>query len=198
MRTFLIVALLGIFSGVPVYFYCGGDKVAVNAIDGLVTDKVIEVAVKSFAEDMRSNWSDTENYGVTWCAGMKARHAVFAENLGEGWFGLVYYNRTDFRERAMKIAREALDTPEELRAAYSIYKTKLVSEIRKNGISNEVRSLGVEILPYFGGGATLSSDSRYERGEIAAYEWAQRRRAEGGDELVAAWGEIIADLVNSL
>jgi hypothetical protein len=36
------------------------------------------------------------------------------------------------------------------------------------------------------------------RSHLLAYEWAERRRAEGGDELVQAWGEIIEDMAVTL
>lgn len=165
-------------------------------LDDLVTDKVIEVAVASYAQDIRAPWSYAKSSGPTWTAGMKARHAVFAEHLGENWFNIVYDNKTAFRERAMQIARESLDTPEELRAAYLRHKAKVIVEIREQGIAGEVLKHTAYALPYFSppGGADFADP----HGDHGAKEWAERRRAEGGDALVVAWGGIIADLANSL
>ncbi|MBI2050881.1 MAG: hypothetical protein HYT31_03665 [Parcubacteria group bacterium] len=175
------------------------DK-AVTTLNDIVTDTVIEVAVASLAQDIKAgdagNWSYADSYGPTWTANTKARHAIFADHLGEDWFDLVYDNKTDYRERAMRIARESLDTPEELWAAYLRHKAKVIAEIRKHGIQDDVVRYSTAALPYFSppGGEELTDP----HGDHGAKEWAERRRTEGGDALVVAWGEVIADLASSL
>ena len=170
----------------------------VATLEDLVTDKVIEVAVASFAQDVHNtSWSYAESSGPTWTAGMKARHALFAEHLGKDWFDLVYYNKVNFREQAMRIAHESLDTPEELKAAYFRHKAKAIAEIRKNGVEDDVVKYATYALPYFAP-PSPANELVDTYGDNGAKQWAERRRAEGGDALVAAWGEIIADLANSL
>ncbi len=166
----------------------------VVTLDDLVTDKVIEVAVASFAKDMQEPWSYAKSHGPTWTANMKARHAVFAEHLGEDWFNLYY--SSPLPGLAMSIARESLDTPEELRAAYLGHKAKVIAEIREQGIAGEVVQDAIYALPFFSPPGSPSPPDPY--GDRGVKEWAERRRAEGGDALVAAWGGIIADLANSL
>ncbi len=172
---------------------------AMTKLDDLITDKVIEVAVASFAEDVRAgearNWSYAEHFGPTWTANTKVRHAVFAEHLGAGWFDLVYDNKTNFREYAMRTARESLDTPEELRAEYLRHKAKVIAEIEKQGIQDYVVRCANIVRFHFSPDGEVFADPYTDRG---AKEWAGRRRTEGGGALVAAWGEIIADLANSL
>lgn len=162
----------------------------------LITDKVIEVAVASLAEDMQDERLSYVNvYGIIWTAGVNARHAVFAEHLGKAWFDLVYYERTDFRKRAMDLARASLDTPEELWGVYLAHKGTLISEIKKNGIEREVALRAQAILPHFRGEIINPEATDDGRG---ASGWIKRRRAEGGDELTKAYGEIIANLLQSL
>ena len=100
---------IALVAALAVGFVACRDR-AVTTLNDMVTDKVIEVAVESLAQDIRAgdvgNWSYADSHGPTWTANMKARHAVFAEHLGMNWFGLVYDNKTDFRKRAMDIARE--------------------------------------------------------------------------------------------
>lgn len=165
------------------------------SIQNLITDKVIEVAVASLAKDMGNpHFSYVETYGIIWISGVSARHAVFAEHLGKGWFDQVYYDRTDFRKRAMDLARESLDTPEELWAVYLAHKDKLVKEIKKHGLEHEVALRAQAILPHFRGDIVSPGpiDGRGVDG------WIQRRHAEGGDALVQAYGDIVANLISSL
>ncbi len=118
-----------------------------------------------------------------------------AEHLGAGWFDLVYDNKTNFREYAMRTARESLDTPEELRAEYLRHKAKVIAEIEKQGIQDYVVRCANIVRFHFSPDGEVFADPYTDRG---AKEWAGRRRTEGGGALVAAWGEIIADLANSL
>lgn len=203
MRFWLVLAVVASLAAAVVTCREKVTEQVTTELDRLITDKVIEAAVDSLAADIRNgrngSWSYAKEYGPTWTAGMKARHAVFAEHLGKGWFDLVY-DRLDkgFRDYAMQTARESLDTPEELRAAYLRHKAKVIAEIRKQGIQNEVAGYAAYALPYFAAPGPGIGGLTDPYGNHGAKEWAERRRTEGGDALVAAWGEVIADLANSL
>ncbi len=117
----------------------------------------------------------------------------------------------------MNTARVSLDSPEELKAAYLRHKDAALKCVSNNGIQKEVRDQIFRILPYFNGMAAdstiaflkTSHDVSYQRGallfphwlgieDLRAYEFAERRRAEGGDALVSAYAEIMTDFVATL
>ena len=125
----------------------------------------------------------------------------------------------------MDVARRSLDTPEELRVAYFRHKDVALKCVSNNGINQEVRERISYVLPYFNGTALMEKDamiSAYhdasasgwstsleamykdlvQRGlnisDVRAWEFAERRRAEGGDALVSAYAEIMTDFMTSL
>lgn len=192
----------------------------VPAIDKLVTDAVIDEAVNGLADDIVAGedgkWSDTKANGITFAACMKARHSVFAAKMGRDWFDELYasiaaspnFDQNDYWMKhggskdtyklyrwIMETARQSLDTPAELKAAYTRHKAMALKYVTDAGIQTEVRDRILAVLPYFTG----TRPAVVVTMEAAnAYEFAERRRAEGGDALVAAYAEILKDFASSL
>ena len=216
---------------VVVVVACNRDKTesVKTQLDKLVTDAVINSAIESLAED--NYYVETE--GATWTVCMKARHAVFQAKLGKDWFNKLYASLAAANENdhtynlyvyvwIMKTARDGLDTPKELKAAYAHHKGTALEAVRKNGIEKKVRDLIVVVFPYFDGGVPVNETALIEAyhnasswsareglyealklhgldiGDVRAWEFVERRRAEGGDALVAAWAEVMNDFAESL
>ena len=209
--------ILGIFAVLAAIAFvaCHHEEIG---IDRLVTDAVIDQAVAGLADDMAADFSSTKVEGITYTACMKARHAVFQSLMGKNWFSVLYAsmaaapdfkpddfwvkdggNRSTYDQHnyIMDVARRSLDTPEELKAAYARHKDVVRKCVSNNGINQEVRERISYILPYF-----LYNGSRPEKTasveKVRAYEFAERRRAEGGDALVSAYAEIMTDFMTSL
>lgn len=209
--------ILGIFAVLAAIAFvaCHHEEIG---IDRLVTDAVIDQAVAGLADDMAADFSSTKVEGITYTACMKARHAVFQSLMGKNWFSVLYAsmaaapdfkpddfwvkdggNRSTYDQHnyIMDVARRSLDTPEELRVAYFRHKDVALKCVSNNGINQEVRERISYILPYF-----LYKGSRPEKTasveKVRAYEFAERRRVEGGDALVSAYAEIMTDFMTSL
>lgn len=175
-------------------------------IEGIVSDTAIKMAVRSFMNDLEKPRSYARYDGVTYAACMAACNSVFTDKTGLSRMG------------AMDLIRHELETPDGLKKAYGRYKLTAFKEVRNRDVRGVVSDRIASILPYFDGtvpqekvqilkehhGSTFPY--RYEdllkKGlditDLRAYEFAERRRAEGGNELVAAWAEILNDFAKTI
>ena len=121
--------------------------------------------------------------------------------------------------RIMDTARRELGTSEGLRKAYVRHKTTVFQCVKDNDIEHEVAEKIAGITPYFYGtmpDSTIALFKAYYKADtesysateaawreirahgltisdLRAYEFVERRRAEGGDALVAAWAWVLTD-----
>lgn len=116
-----------------------------------------------------------------------------------------------WRNSLFAVTRAYLKNPEVLRSVYQLYKRTIIEGIKAENGQAEMREYLDAISKYFASDndvvkemrrsiATYKADTN--RGKPApdwyAYEFAKRRRAEGGDKLVKEYRKILWDLADSL
>ena len=116
-----------------------------------------------------------------------------------------------WRNSLFAVMRAYLKNPEVLWSVYQLYKPVIIQGIKAEGGQTEMREYLDAISKYFASDNDVCKEMRHSiaaykaatnRGETApdwyAYEFAKRRRAEGGAKLVLKYREIIWDLSTSL
>jgi hypothetical protein len=157
----------------------------------MVTKPVLEKAISELANDLRREYSYTKQHGLTWTAGVDARHAVFEKEMGDNYDLLYASLAADFDnpenywvkkggakksvrqlyENIMKSARETLQNLDVLKAMYLSHKDNAVVLIRKYGIANELKAELAVMLPYFNGTLDAKTAELCESKRIAWQKW---------------------------
>ena len=147
-----------------------GCNHAIDQFNSLVTDKVIGEAVEKIAkEDFY-----TEGY-LAWHANLSARHAVYHNQFGEGWFDKVYASLEigatvdathsdsfwvarggsvaiyQAQQKILEVCRERLRDPARLQKVYLKFKTPALREIKKQGAEKKFGQIIDQALPFFQG-----------------------------------------------
>jgi len=116
-----------------------------------------------------------------------------------------------WRKSLFASARAYLKNPDVLWSVYQLYKPVIIEGIKAEGGQTEMREYLDAISKYFASDSDVSKEMRRSiasykaatnRGKPSpdwyAYEFAKRRRAEGGAKLVRKYREILWDLSTSL
>src|SRR3989344_5813965 len=153
-----------------------------------VTKPIVKKAVENFCD------SHIES---AWGANTAARHTVFENEIGDNWFYRLYgaLAGSDFyakkigrsyepflvncREHIMKSTRDYLKNPDNLMMTYTQNKGSILETIKEKGRTGDI----IKMLD-----SALSGEDQYTN------EFLERRKAEGGDELVSTYQRIFQDL----
>lgn len=134
--------------------------------------------------------------------GQKARQVVYCAELGDDWATQIYralltgkaYWDVAPHNKILNIARDALDTPEELWDVYTHHRSRAIGKIRHANVVDEAIAHLKRVLTYF----EDSTSCVMEPADIYIYEWIARRRTEGGQALVDTWRRVIEDMREKL
>lgn len=141
---------------------------AIATFDRLVSDRVIRIAARNYAERLKHARASYRNDDDARDATTSARFAVFEAHLGPDWYhrieeatggpdfcegcwGAFYVSQIEaWRQHALDTARDHLRDPARLRATYARHKSTIVDELRAAGVSDVAKHyLRDVILPYF-------------------------------------------------
>jgi hypothetical protein len=207
-----------------------------------LTDSVVNETINYAVRLLESEESLTESSFLERVMS-KARYQVFEEKFGKDWHTIMYgslalaagdptrywgkegytLDAAAFRALVMSVAREALKTPTGIKGVYSLYKGRMLWEVKQGGASVRAKSVLESTLPFFDGtlpevkkellnirlslsregvlggyDAYLRDNFNISETDIYYFEFVERRRAEGGNALVKAYSEIIKDFLASL
>ena len=158
----------------------------------MITKPILEKAISKLANDLKRRESSyTQSYGMTWSAGVYARHAVFAKEMGNDYDRLYASLAADFDnpenywvkeggakkavlqlyKDIMKTARETLQKPSVLKAMYLSHKDEAIVLVRKYGIASELKAELAVMLPYFDGTLDTKTAELCESRRVAWQAW---------------------------
>jgi len=136
--------------------------------------------------------------------GQKARQVVYEAHLDKDWRTTIYEYLLDEgpgpcwdmapHNLLLNMARNALDTPEELKDVYLFHRNRAIGKLGQSGVAEEAREELRRLLYYF----EDSEPCIMDKSDVYIYEWIARRRAEGGQELINCWIRVIEDMIQKL
>ncbi len=169
-------------------FVVSGAISKLRTLDTLITEPVIRQSVREYLA-----WSGNSTV-ITRDTVHIAQKNAMSGWVGELWNMLPEKYQHELKTAARGIARHQLSNPEVLKRKYGLAKNILINEIAKADKGAEVIQNLQLLLNHFQGKYPLSESSANHY----YHEFVERRRHEGGDDLVAAWTWCIEDLINSL
>ena len=193
----------------------------------LVTEQVVRTAVRELAEDMKNGytvWPTTRDAGVVarhavyskffgqgWFRLLYASIAAAPEFSQDTTTSSGFWVKNGGNEamyatykKILATARERLKDPTGLTLGYFRFKDAASEEVVSQGIKKEILEGLDYAIPFFEENGIAPKSLEIYKMTLSleidkmTVEWVERRRAEGGDELVATWLLCLKDFRNTL